>query len=58
MREFRRFQFALPRPETRQALFLGALQETFGTPHISRNDRSAATVELAGWENHPGGLCV
>jgi hypothetical protein len=56
MREFRCFQFAWPRHETGHGLFLGASQETSGTPHISRNDRGAAGVQPSGWENHPGGF--
>jgi hypothetical protein len=51
MREFRRFQFASSRRETGHALFLGASQETFGTPHISRNERVESKVQASGWEN-------
>jgi hypothetical protein len=51
MREFRRFQFASSRHETGHALFLGASQETFGTPHISRNKPVESRVQTSGWEN-------
>jgi hypothetical protein len=56
MREFRRFQFRVTQPMKPGMLFPSASQETFGTPHISRNDRGAARVQPPGWKNHPGGL--
>jgi hypothetical protein len=44
------FNLRHPADETGRVLFLGASQETFGTPHISRNGLGAARVQPPGWK--------